>query len=160
MVNSWLTSTPQMVNGDFPPSVWLPFCEGRLGCAKLIQKGSMMLKCVRTVSVILALGASAAHAQACGGSFSGFVGDLKAEARAKGHASGTVDRFFANVRQDANVLKADRAQGFFQRPFLDFSQRLISQNRLNAGKQDQRTHACFKGEISKGKAGDVNQQGG
>ena len=144
VVNSWLTSTPQMVNGDFPPSGRLPFCEGRLGCAKLIQKGSMMLKCVRTVSVILALGASAAHAQACGGSFSGFVGDLKAEARAKGHASGTVDRFFANVRQDANVLKADRAQGFFQRPFLDFSQRLISQNRLNAGKRNaQKWDAVF-----------------
>lgn len=69
----------------------------------------------------------------CGGSFEKFVGEMKREAVAKGHGSAAVDRFFSGVRQDPKVLRADRAQGFFQRPFLDFSQRLISQNRLQAG---------------------------
>lgn len=77
-----------------------------------------------------------ASATACGGNFPGFVGDLKTEARAKGYSKATVDRFFGGVRQDAAVLKADRAQGIFQRPFLDFSQRLISQNRINNGKRN------------------------
>ena len=72
-------------------------------------------------------------AQSCGGSFGRFVDDLKLEATSRGHDAGTVTRFFANVRQDPKVISADRAQGIFQMPFIDFSRRLISQNRLSAG---------------------------
>ena len=76
----------------------------------------------------------------CGGSFSGFVDGLKQEAIAKGHKKSTVNKFFANVRQDPKTLKADRSQGVFQMPFLDFSQRLISQNRINVGKSKAKTY--------------------
>ena len=31
------------------------------------------------------------------------------------------------------MLKADRAQGVFQKPFIEFSRRLISQNRIERG---------------------------
>lgn len=79
-------------------------------------------------------------AHACGGSFNAFVNDLKAEAIAKGHTGANVDRFFSGVRQDASVIKADRAQGVFQRPFLDFSQRLISSDRLNRGQSNARKY--------------------
>ncbi|GFE50441.1 lytic transglycosylase [Roseobacter cerasinus] len=75
-------------------------------------------------------------ALACGGSFSSFVEGLKSEAVQKGHAAATVDQFFANVRQDPKVLKADRGQGVFQRPFLDFSKRLISTDRLKRGQSN------------------------
>ncbi|SHG87343.1 lytic murein transglycosylase [Cognatishimia maritima] len=77
----------------------------------------------------------------CGGSFSGFVNDLKAEARSMGHSRKSVDSFFASVAQDQATLKADRAQGVFQRPFLDFSQRLISSHRFNTGKSKAQQHA-------------------
>lgn len=77
--------------------------------------------------------AGSAFAQSCGGSFGGFVNDLKAEAATRGHETRTIERFFANARQDPKVIRADRAQGIFQMPFIDFSRRLISQNRLNAG---------------------------
>lgn len=70
----------------------------------------------------------------CGGSFSGFVKGLKSEAVALGHSQDTVNKFFSSVAQDNRTLKADRAQGVFQKPFLEFSQRLISSNRLNGGK--------------------------
>ncbi|MGR3436135.1 MAG: lytic murein transglycosylase, partial [Shimia sp.] len=70
---------------------------------------------------------------ACGGAFGGFVQDLKGEALARGHAPATVERFFAGVRQDPAVIRADRAQGVFQKPFLDFSRALISQNRIVNG---------------------------
>ena len=70
----------------------------------------------------------------CGGSFNGFVKDLKAEAVASGHAPASVDRFFASVRQDNAVLKADRAQGVFQKPFTEFAQHLISSGRLKTGR--------------------------
>lgn len=70
----------------------------------------------------------------CGGSFSGFVNGLKSEAVAMGHSQNTVNNFFASATQDPATLKADRAQGVFQKPFLEFSQRLISSHRLNGGK--------------------------
>lgn len=76
----------------------------------------------------------------CGGSFSGFVNDLKKEAVAKGHNKSTVNKFFANVRQDPKTLKADRAQGVFQMPFVDFSRRLISQNRIDVGRSKAKTY--------------------
>ncbi len=86
------------------------------------------------LSIAAVLAMTSAHA--CGGSFGSFINDMKAEARAKGHASNAVDAFFNGVRQDPKVIRADRSQGIFQRPFLDFSQRLISGSRLNAGKQN------------------------
>ena len=69
----------------------------------------------------------------CGGGFSQFVQGLKTEAVQQGHASATVDRFFAGVRKDPKVIQADRAQGVFQLDFTSFARRLISQNRINAG---------------------------
>ncbi|MEO1536921.1 MAG: lytic murein transglycosylase [Pseudomonadota bacterium] len=74
-----------------------------------------------------------AIAQSCGGGFNSFVSSLKEQAISQGHGKALVDRFFATVQQDPKVIRADRAQGIFQMPFIDFSRRLISQNRLNAG---------------------------
>ncbi len=90
---------------------------------------------VKNTLIILAFAASTtiANAQSCGGSFGSFVSAMKAEAVQKGHSKGAVDKFFASVSQDPKVIRADRSQGIFQMPFIDFSRRLISQNRLNAG---------------------------
>ncbi|WP_323035198.1 lytic murein transglycosylase [Pararhodobacter sp.] len=71
----------------------------------------------------------------CGGSWSSFIAGLRSEAISNGVPASTADRFFSQLRQDQNVLRSDRAQGFFQRPFVDFSQRLISQSRLNRARQ-------------------------
>lgn len=71
----------------------------------------------------------------CGGSWSSFIDGLRTEAIRNGLPASTADRFFSRLRQDQGVLRSDRAQGFFQRPFLDFSQRLISQSRLNRARQ-------------------------
>lgn len=76
-----------------------------------------------------------AHAQ-CGGGFSNFVSSLKEEAMTGGYDRATVNRFFKGVRQDPAVLKADRAQGVFQKPFVEFSQRLISQGAVGSWKGD------------------------
>lgn len=70
----------------------------------------------------------------CGGSFSNFVQALKQEAMDAGYDSGTINGFFKGARQDPKVLKADRAQGVFQKPFIEFSRRLISQNRIDRGR--------------------------
>jgi lytic murein transglycosylase len=88
----------------------------------------------------LALSVGQGHA-ACGGSFGGFVNGLKQEAMARGHAPASVDRFFQSVRQDPAVLRADRAQGVFQNPFVEFSRRLISQARMDRGRQKGREYS-------------------
>lgn len=80
--------------------------------------------------------ASSAFGQTCGGGFGNFVAGLKSEAVQRGYDRGLVDRFFAGVQQDSKVIRADRGQGIFQMPFVDFSRRLISQNRLTAGKRN------------------------
>ncbi|MGR3374239.1 MAG: lytic murein transglycosylase [Pseudooceanicola nanhaiensis] len=70
----------------------------------------------------------------CGGDLGAWVEGVKAEAAAMGHAPDTVNTFFSGVRPDQSVLQADRAQGVFQRDFIDFSRRLISENRITNGR--------------------------
>ncbi|UWP92389.1 lytic murein transglycosylase [Aliiroseovarius crassostreae] len=96
-------------------------------------------------TAVLAIGLSspATAMVKCGGSFSGFVTAMKKEARSKGHSKAAVDTFFAGVRQDAATLKADRAQGIFQKSFLDFSRALISQNRMAVGQSKLKKHAAI-----------------
>lgn len=85
---------------------------------------------------LLATGTAAMAQTSCGGSFGSFVNEMKSEALAKGHAAASVDLFFASVRQDQKVINADRAQGIFQMPFIEFSRRLISQNRVQSGQSN------------------------
>lgn len=70
----------------------------------------------------------------CGGDFTTFVAELKAESIANGIPPTTADAFFRGVRQDQAVLAADRKQGVFQIPFVDFARRLISADRLRRGR--------------------------
>ncbi|NRB16217.1 MAG: lytic murein transglycosylase [Rhodobacteraceae bacterium] len=82
---------------------------------------------------------AAAFAQ-CGGSFPAFVKDLKREAIRSGHNAATTKAFFKSVKQDPKVLRADRAQGVFQKPFIEFSRHLISQGRVDRGRSMSRKH--------------------
>ncbi len=69
----------------------------------------------------------------CGGDFGDFVKEMATEARTEGLAPDAIKAFFKGAQQDPAVLKADRAQGIFRKPFLEFSQALISANRLENG---------------------------
>jgi len=72
----------------------------------------------------------------CGGSFNSFLEGLSAEAQSHGIDADTATRFLRTVRKDPAVLRADGAQGVFQRPFIDFSRRLISNDRINRGRSN------------------------
>lgn len=96
-------------------------------------------------SLFAALFAAGSLSADCGGSFSSFVDGLRAQAVAQGHAPADVDAFFRNVQKDQKVLNADRGQGVFQKPFIEFSRRLISQNRIDLGRANSRKYdAIFK----------------
>ncbi|MBM7068632.1 lytic murein transglycosylase [Actibacterium sp. 188UL27-1] len=94
------------------------------------------------LSILLSLTAAPAMASVpCGGSFGGFVDQMKAAAIEQGHSADTVNTFFSSVRQDPKVIRSDRAQGVFKMAFIDFSRRIISQNRLDRGRANARTYA-------------------
>ena len=84
---------------------------------------------MRAALLALAL-ATPATAAPCGGDFGAFLAAMEAEATAAGVPTGVAAAFFKGARQDPKVLKADRAQGVFRKTFLDFSQSLISKQRL------------------------------
>ena len=100
---------------------------------------------ILTAAILMSVLATPGFAAvACGGSFGDFTARMKAEASSRGYDRTTVDRFFGSVRQDPNVIRADRAQGIFQMPFTDFARRLISQNRVQNGQRNaQRYDAVF-----------------
>lgn len=105
---------------------------------------------LRQIGLIFAVGLLPMGAYAkCGGSFNAFKAGLESEALARGIDAKTADAFLSGVRQDSSVLKADRAQGVFQRPFIDFSRRLISQNRIDTGRSKARQYASVFDQIER-----------
>lgn len=108
---------------------------------------------MQRLALLLALLPSAALAQeaatTCGGGWNAFKAGLAEEAVARGIERGVAERFLAGITQDAGVLRADRAQGVFQLPFLDFSRRVISQNRLDNGRANARRYATIFDEVER-----------
>ncbi len=101
---------------------------------------------------LLALAAAPLAAQEaapvpCGGGFEAFKAGLVAEAPSHGVSAETAEAFLSGVRQDPKVLQADRAQGVFQMPFVDFSRRLISQGRIDRGRANARKYDAIFTEI-------------
>ena len=88
-------------------------------------------------ATILSLSASASLAQTapCGGNFNAFMQQVGQEARAQGLPQNAINAVILAARQDAKVLRFDRAQGVFRQTFLQFSQRAISGSRLRIGAQ-------------------------
>ena len=87
------------------------------------------------IGALMLAGAAQAQDVPCGGSFGAFVDGLAQEAVTQGHDPATVRQFFASAQQSDAVLRADRRQGIFQDPFITFSRKLISQYRLDKGRQ-------------------------
>ena len=75
-------------------------------------------------------------ATVCGGSLSQFLAGVKQEAVSKGLSAQAADRALANAAIDNKVLRRDRAQGVFKMTFVEFTQRLISANRMQNGKKN------------------------
>ena len=88
-----------------------------------------------------------ALSQSCGGDFTIFVDGLKSEARLKGHGDYVIEEFFAATGHDPKVIAADRAQGIFQIPFVEFSARLISKHRIFHGNKNANDFAWIFDEI-------------
>jgi lytic murein transglycosylase len=78
---------------------------------------------------------------ACGGDLAAFLDGVKQEAVAKGIPTSAADEALAGAQIDPKVLSRDRAQGVFRQTFLEFSQRTVSQARLDIGRQKLKQYA-------------------
>ncbi len=84
---------------------------------------------------------AAAAPAACGGDLATFLAGVKAEAIAAGVPAAAADKALAGARIDEKVLSRDRAQGVFRQTFLEFSKRVVSQARLDIGRQKMKQYA-------------------
>ena len=62
------------------------------------------------------------------------------EARAMGVSQATISAALPLMNFDADIIRRDQAQGVFQQSFLQFSDRMVSQDRLNKGAKLLKTH--------------------
>lgn len=92
-----------------------------------------------TLAAALAF-ASPALAQQCGGSFAEWKSQVEQEARAAGVGQLGM-QVLANARVDDRVLQRDRGQRVFSQTFTEFSGRMISNDRLQRGRQLLQQHA-------------------
>ncbi|MBB3522531.1 lytic murein transglycosylase [Rhizobium redzepovicii] len=83
----------------------------------------------------------AAPAAPCGGDLSAFLEGVKKDAVAAGASAAAADSALADAEIDPKVLSRDRAQGVFKQTFLEFSQRTVSQARLDIGRQKMKQYA-------------------
>ena len=86
---------------------------------------------------------------ACGGELPAFLQGVKAEAITMGVPAEAADRALAGAVIDPKVLSRDRAQGVFRQTFLEFSQRTVSQARLDIGRQKMKQYAEVFGRAEK-----------
>ena len=85
--------------------------------------------------------AAPATTPVCGGDLAAFLEGVKEEAVAKGIPATAAETALAGAQIDEKVLSRDRAQGVFRQTFLEFSQRTVSQARLDIGRQKLKQYA-------------------
>lgn len=78
---------------------------------------------------------------ACGGDLPSFLAGVKAEALAASASPEAIEKVLAGAQIDPKVLSMDRSQGVFRQTFLEFSQRTVSQGRLDIGRQKMKQYA-------------------
>jgi membrane-bound lytic murein transglycosylase B len=85
-----------------------------------------------------------ASAQQCGGDFRTWLDGVKAEALAAGASQATVASTLDGLTFDQSIVNRDRAQGVFAQSFLEFSDRMVNQYRLDKGRAEiKRQRALF-----------------
>ena len=77
----------------------------------------------------------------CGGDFRTFLNGVAAEASRAGYSEAAINATLSGAQIDQTVLSRDRAQGVFKQTFLEFSQRSISNYRMNNGAGNMQKYA-------------------
>ncbi|MEJ1160306.1 lytic murein transglycosylase [Prosthecomicrobium sp. N25] len=78
-----------------------------------------------------------------GAEFPAWLQGVKAEAVRQGVPAPVADAALADVRFDPSIVRRDRGQGVFQQSFLQFSDRMVSADRMSRGTALLRTQAAL-----------------
>lgn len=106
------------------------------------MKSPITRTAISLLGVLSVTMASPSLAAECGGNLGRFLNGVKQEAVSQGISARAADRALANAAIDNKVLRRDRAQGVFKLTFLEFSKRVISQNRMDHGRKNMAKYAA------------------
>lgn len=104
------------------------------------------------LAAALLLAAAAPAAAACndgGAEFAPWLQGVRAEAVKSGLPAAAVDRALTGVNFDPQIIRRDRGQGVFQQSFLQFSDRMVSKDRLTRGPKQMAANAGLLAAIEK-----------
>ncbi len=95
--------------------------------------------------------ATPAAAQACrnSGSFDAWLDDFRQYARSQGISPGTVSRTLSGITFNQSVVNQDRRQRVFSQSFLQFSDRMVAQYRLDRGRSHIRNKSSLFSRIER-----------
>ena len=111
---------------------------------RLAPVSSLLARVIAMIFAVTLCLATPTLAAPCGGDFNAFVAAISAEAKAAGASQAAINAFFSGAGVDKSVLQHDRGQAFFRKSFLEFSQSLISKNRIqNAAVYSKKYNTAF-----------------
>ncbi|MDR3375002.1 MAG: lytic murein transglycosylase [Ancalomicrobiaceae bacterium] len=84
-----------------------------------------------------------------GQSFEQFLSGVRAEAEAAGISKAAIASALAGVHFDEAIVRRDHGQGVFQQTFLQFSDRMVSADRMSRGKKLLAANAALFARIEK-----------
>ena len=84
-----------------------------------------------------------------GASFEQWLEGVKREALAQGISQATLASALPVMTFDPSIVRRDRGQGVFQQSFIQFSDRMVSANRLQVGARQLKAHAGLFERIEK-----------
>jgi lytic murein transglycosylase len=139
------------INGIRP--ALLPF--GRHGDAPIRSnyEGFVMIRGLARAAVLIAMPllSEPTLAASChnGASFEQWLDGVKREALAQGISQAALTSALPAISFDPSIVRRDRGQGVFQQSFLQFSDRMVSANRLQVGARQLQTHAALFDRIER-----------
>ncbi|MFP4360884.1 MAG: lytic transglycosylase domain-containing protein [Alphaproteobacteria bacterium] len=82
-----------------------------------------------------------------GEGFAAFVDEVAARARAEGVAAATIERAFAGLTPDPEVVELDRRQPEGRLSFADYRARVVSRRRIATARARRREHAALLAQV-------------
>src|SRR6266581_817488 len=106
---------------------------------------SIALAALATAAI--AVPAMAAPCRNNTGSFEHWLDGFKQEAASQGISRGTISAALDGMSFDQAIINRDHGQGVFQQSFLQFSDRMVSRDRLTTGPRLMQKHAALFARI-------------
>jgi lytic murein transglycosylase len=120
------------------------------GIMRALQIGAAAIWAALGLLLFVAGTASSAPANCRGGlTFERWLEGVKQEALAQGVSRATLASALPQMTYDAAIVRRDHGQGVFQQSFLQFSDRMVSRDRITRGPQMMRRHSALFDRVEK-----------